>query len=132
MTNCSRPGGQSRLKAGKEEGRATDLNRRKKVEPGELWKGSVTVLARLQSVVLQILTDLSSDYEEGETRISRRDSKDADIREERTWVARYSPTGSQQTPLTKPSCSPILVIMSKKWMSRESALALGEKERGED
>ena len=56
-------GGRSQLerKQRREHGGKTNLNRRKKVDPGELLKGSVTVLARLQSVVLQILTDLSSD-----------------------------------------------------------------------
>lgn len=49
----------------------TNLSLRKKVDPGELLKGSVTVLARVQSVVLQILTDLSSDCEEKETRSER-------------------------------------------------------------
>lgn len=61
---------------------STDLNRLKKVLPGESWNGLVIVASQTQSVVRHTLTLLSSD-----------------------WVAIYCPTGSQQTPLTKPWCA---------------------------
>ena len=58
----------------------THLRRRKKV-PGEASKGFSTSASKLQSEVLHIFTDLSSEA-----------------------VARNSPTGSQHTPLTNPLC----------------------------
>ena len=60
--------------------RITYLRRRKNV-PGEASKGFSTSASKLQSEVLHILTDLSSEA-----------------------VARNSPTGSQHTPLTNPRC----------------------------
>ena len=56
------------------------LRRRKNV-PGEASKGFSTSASKLQSEVLHILTDLSSEA-----------------------VARNSPTGSQHTPFTNPRC----------------------------
>lgn len=57
------------------------LSLRKNVLPGESSNGLETSASNDQSVVLQILTVLSSEH-----------------------VARNSPTGSQQTPFTKPWC----------------------------
>jgi hypothetical protein len=59
----------------------THLSRRKNVLPGESSKGFRTSASSSQSVVRQILTLRSSDC-----------------------VAKNSPTGSQQTPFTKPRC----------------------------
>ena len=58
---------------------STHLSLLKKVLPGESSKGFVTSASSDQSVVFHIFTVRSSD-----------------------WVARNSPTGSQQTPLTNP------------------------------
>lgn len=69
--------------------------RRVKVAEGAFLNGAVMVSSSPQSSVRQILTVMSSDcagvsYERWSDR--------------RTCVARYCPTGSQTTPLTKPWC----------------------------
>lgn len=101
------------------------------VVPVHCLNGSSIVFSKLQSEVFQIFKVLSSDLKK---KIKFFSQKNKILL---TWEAKYSPIGSQTTPLTRPLWAFILLIISGNFKAFQiiivlSTLQLARKESVED